>query len=208
MTEARTYSSPLRRDQAEATRIRILDAAARLLDRDGADTGLTNRKIAAEAGVTEMTVYRHFPSRTALDEALWRHVNDKLGVAGGFPDRFDAMLERLPALFASFDAAPAHILSTVTSPTGRSMRASQDDVRRSAFLTAVAAGAPDLSQADQRQAAAVLQLLYSAYAWLSLREQWTLEGADAQRAIRWAIQALTRDLQQRGDKPLTPATET
>ncbi|WP_292035657.1 MULTISPECIES: TetR/AcrR family transcriptional regulator [unclassified Brevundimonas] len=208
MTGTRTYNSDLRREQAEGTRMRILDAAARILERDGADAGMTNRKVAAEAGVTEMTVYRHFPSRAVLDEALWRHINDKQGVAGGFPDRFEAMIERLPELFASFDANPAHITSTVTTPTGREMRASQDEVRRAAFLAAVAEGARDLPVEDQRRAAAVLQLLYSAYAWISLREQWALEGTDASAAVQWAARTLVKDLEQRGSTPLLPPHET
>ena len=208
MTGTRSYKSELRREQAEGTRLRILDAAARLLERDGADAGMTNRKVAAEAGVTEMTVYRHFPSRAVLDEALWRHINDKQGVAGGFPDRFEEMIERLPQLFASFDANPAHITSTVTTPTGREMRASQDEVRRAAFLAAVAEGARDLPVEDQRRAAAVLQLLYSAYAWISLREQWALDGSDASGAIQWAARTLVKDLEQRGDQPLSPPHET
>jgi len=205
---ARTYKSDLRRDQAEGTRLRILNAAARILERDGVEAGMTNRKIAAEAAVTEMTVYRHFPNRAALDEALWRHVNEQQGVAGGFPDRFEALIERLPALFASFDATPAHITSTITTATGREMRASQDEVRRAAFLAAVAEGAGDLTAEDQRRAAAVLQLLYSAYAWISLREQWALGGPDASCAIQWAARTLINDLQQRGGQPLSPAIET
>ena len=208
MTEARSYNSILRRDQAEGTRLRILEAGARLLERDGAGAGMTNRKVAAEAAVTEMTVYRHFPSRAGLDEALWRHVNEKQGVAGGFPDRFDALLERIPRLLASFDATPAHIISTLTTTIGREMRGSQDEARRAAFLTAVAEGAPDLSADDQRRAAAVLQLFFSAYAWLSLREQWDAVGSDASDAIQWAVRTLVNDLSQRGDRPLNLPIET
>jgi AcrR family transcriptional regulator len=200
-TASRPYKSSLRKSQAETTRRRILEAAAELLEREGGPA-VTNRRIAELADITEMTVYRHFPSRSALDEALWRHMNESRGVAGGFPDRLDEIAPRLARLFASFDAAPAHILSTITTPVGREMRASQDEVRRIAFLTAVEEGAPNLAPDDRRRAAAVLQLLYSAYPWLSLREQWNLNGEDAAQAVAWAVDTLVKDLRSRGDAPL------
>jgi len=59
---------PLRRD-AEANRRRILDAAGRLMAERGLATPLED--IAAAAGVGIGTLYRRFPSRTALVDALF-----------------------------------------------------------------------------------------------------------------------------------------
>lgn len=199
----RTYKSDLRREQADATRSRILDAAAALVEAspDGASS-VTTKRIAEEAGTTEVTLYRHFPSRTDLNQALWRHMNDQQGVAGGFPTTLAEMPQRLVPLFTSFDTTPAHILNTLTSATGRDMRSSQNEVRCEAFLHAVQSENPGMVAADRVQAAAVLQLLYSAYSWLSLREQWGLSGPDAARAVGWALETLSRDLRTRGDLPL------
>ncbi|WP_213603021.1 TetR/AcrR family transcriptional regulator [Pseudoxanthomonas japonensis] len=205
----RAYKSDLRREQAYATRSRILDAAAALVEAspDGA-AAVTTKRIAQEAGITEVTLYRHFPSRADLNQALWQHMNDLQGVAGGFPTRLSDMLPRLLPLFTSFDATPAHILNTLTSPTGREMRSSQNDARSAAFLQAVQEGNPALAPADRAQAAAVLQLLYSAYSWLSLREQWGLNGADTARAVGWALETLSQDLRMRGDLPLDQPLKT
>lgn len=203
MTATRPYTSELRRDQMEATRLRILDAAAGLMDERGLEE-VPNRRIAEAAGVTEMTVYRHFPSRAVLQEALWRRMNEVAGIRGGFPDALEEVVERLPGLFESFDGAPAHITSTITTATGRQMRASQDEARRKAFLSAVSSAAPELSPKERRKAAAVMQLIYSAHAWLSLREQWDLTGTDASDAAVWAARTLARDLQTRGPGPLNP----
>ena len=200
---ARTYNSDRRQEQAEATRSRILETAAVLIEAspDGA-ASVTTKRIAEKAGITEVTLYRHFPSRTALNEALWRHMNDRQGVAGGFPTSLAEMPQRLVPLFASFDETPAHILNTLTSTTGREMRSSQNDARCEAFRRAVRSANPALAATDDVQAAAVLQLLYSAYSWLSLREQWGLSGAEAARAVGWALETLSRDLRTRGDLPL------
>ena len=58
---------PLRRDAA-ANRSRVLAAAAEVFDEQGLDAGLDD--VADRAGVGVGTVYRRFPSREALMEAL------------------------------------------------------------------------------------------------------------------------------------------
>jgi len=207
METTRPYKSDLRAEQAAGTRLRILDATASLLEIYGGLTNVPNRLIAETAGITEMTVYRHFANREALEESLWRHVNDRHGIRQGFPTLAAEISERLPGLFASFDAAPGHITSTITTPVGRELRASQDEGRRAAFTAIVTDVAPELDPAAQAQAAAILQLLYSAHTWLSLREQWDLTGDDAAAAAVWAVQTLVKDLHNRAAGPLTSNTE-
>lgn len=202
MSQTRAYVSPLRRDQAQATRERILDAVAAELEERGGLDGVSNRLIAERAGVTEITVYRHFASRDALLAAMWTRINAERGVRGGFPDHIDEVEDRVTALYTSFDTTPAHILATITTPQGREMRASQDEARRTAWLAAVKADLPDLSDIDSARVAGILQLLNSAYAWLSLREQWRMDGAEAATAARWAARTLINDLKTRGATPL------
>ncbi|MFS0731683.1 TetR family transcriptional regulator [Curtobacterium sp. 1P10AnD] len=63
-----------RRADAVRNRARVLDAAVRLVSVQGADVPFT--AIAAAAGVGVGTVYRHFPSRIALFEAVYRNELD------------------------------------------------------------------------------------------------------------------------------------
>ncbi len=65
--------------------------------------------------------------------------------------------------------------------------------------------APELTPKERRKAAAVMQLLYSAHTWLSLREQWDLTGTDASDAAVWAARTLVEDLRARGGTPLNPS---
>jgi AcrR family transcriptional regulator len=66
----RRYESPLRREQAAATRRTILEAARRLFERDGyAATSIA--AIAAEAGVAVKTVYIAFETKSGVLRALW-----------------------------------------------------------------------------------------------------------------------------------------
>lgn len=66
----RAYNSPRRQQQAAATRRTILEAAARLFERDGYPA-TTMEAIAAEAGLSLKTVYLPFTTKSGLLRALW-----------------------------------------------------------------------------------------------------------------------------------------
>src|SRR4029079_6121815 len=70
---ARRYDSPRRREQAEATRGVILDAAQLLFEPDGY-AATTMAAVAAEAGVALKTVYVAFETKAGLLRALWNHL--------------------------------------------------------------------------------------------------------------------------------------
>jgi AcrR family transcriptional regulator len=66
----RRYHSPLREEQAAATRTAVLDAAQRLFVRDGYPA-TSMQAIAAEAGVASKTVYLAFATKSGLLRAAW-----------------------------------------------------------------------------------------------------------------------------------------
>ena len=68
--KTRRYESPRRREQAAATRGQILEAAQRLLERQGY-AATTMAAIAAEAGVALKTVYVAFETKSGVLRALW-----------------------------------------------------------------------------------------------------------------------------------------
>src|SRR3954468_23512976 len=71
--KTRSYNSPRRREQAEATRAQILDAAQRLFEAQGY-AATTMAAIAAEAGVALKTVYVAFETKSGVLRALWHLV--------------------------------------------------------------------------------------------------------------------------------------
>ena len=75
--------SALRRPRADAqrNRDRLLETAKAAFTRHGADASL--EEIAKQAGVGVGTLYRHFPSRDALIEAVYRSEVEKLATAAG-----------------------------------------------------------------------------------------------------------------------------
>jgi AcrR family transcriptional regulator len=70
---ARAYNSPLRRDQAAATRRQILATAQRRFEQEGY-VATSMAAIAEEAGVSLKTVYLTFETKSGLLRALWQFV--------------------------------------------------------------------------------------------------------------------------------------
>jgi AcrR family transcriptional regulator len=83
------------RTDALRNRERILDAAKEAFTRHGASASLDD--IAKQAGVGAGTLYRHFPTRDALIEAVYRSEVEKLAATGR---TFAATLPPLAALRA------------------------------------------------------------------------------------------------------------
>jgi AcrR family transcriptional regulator len=68
--KSRSYNSPLRREQAAATRREILKAAQRLFEQQGY-AATTMAAIATEGGVALKTVYVAFETKSGVLRALW-----------------------------------------------------------------------------------------------------------------------------------------
>jgi AcrR family transcriptional regulator len=90
----RTYESPRRRAQAEATRRQILEGAQRLLERHGY-AATTMAAVAQEAGVALKTVYVAFDTKAGLLRALWHLLlrGDEADVAVQDRDWYRRLLE-------------------------------------------------------------------------------------------------------------------
>ncbi|MFZ0478725.1 MAG: TetR/AcrR family transcriptional regulator [Terriglobales bacterium] len=83
------------RTDAQQNRERILEVAKEAFTRSGANASLDD--IAKEAGVGPGTLYRHFPTRDALIEAVYRTEVEKLAAA---EKKFSASLPPIEALRA------------------------------------------------------------------------------------------------------------
>lgn len=83
------------RADAVRNRERLLEAAKAAFTRDGADASLD--EIARRAGVGAGTLYRHFPTRDALIEAVYQSEVEKLAAA---ESRFAAEMAPMDALRA------------------------------------------------------------------------------------------------------------
>jgi AcrR family transcriptional regulator len=81
MVKKSSRAAPRRpRKDAQLNRERILEVAKTAFTRHGAEASLD--EIAKQAGVGAGTLYRHFPTRDALIEAVYRNEVEKLATAG------------------------------------------------------------------------------------------------------------------------------
>jgi AcrR family transcriptional regulator len=195
MSTARPYESPLRAEQQEATRRRILQAMADVFADEAVDD-VTVPIVAMRARVSVRTVYRHFPTKEALFDAFgeWAEENLQL-VVHSYPDTLEGVLEMAPALYRMYDEREP-LIRALLSKRGQEIRARTRRRRLQTFEKAMRELTESLEPAERRRALAVVYLLVSAPAWQAMRDQWELEGEEAGQAAAWAVRVLTDELRR------------
>lgn len=189
------YRSPLRQDQMAQTRERILSALAELIRREGFEE-VSFKALAQEAQVTEITVYRHFKDRQELLRSFWSWMDARIGQRG-IPQSEEALLADITPVFMGFDEQAQLMRAALLTAEGRAMRMSVQAEREAGFRRALATATTGLSPKERQKVSAVIQLLYSGYAWLSMRDHWGLDGKEAGEAATWAIRTLLESLHAR-----------
>lgn len=178
-------SSTLRDSQKEATRQLILQAALDVMRRAGTE-GFSFAAIAKTAGVTERTVYRHFPNGDALFEGLWTVMDARIGVASFASTEADLRKAPLTA-FPAFDEIEGLMRAFWTTEAGRALRLRVNDRRKRAIKSAVRDAVTGLPAQEAQAVSAAVQLLYSGAAWMTMKDYWGLDGHAAGKASALAI---------------------
>ena len=181
----RRYDSPARRQQAAETRERIIAASADLVR--GLTTWewdeLTFRSVAELAGVSERTVYRHFPSERHLHDAVMRRLEDDAGIT--YEDVELANLADATArVFASLHRFA--IEDSVRTPSGPTF-AGADQRRQDALIHAVTARAPHWTHTQRAAIAGLLDVLWSPLTYERLVRVWKLDDSNASSTVQWLI---------------------
>jgi len=181
----RPYNSPARRQRVAETRERIVAAGAALVrefttwDWDG----LTFRAVAERAGISERTVYRHFPTERHLHDAVMARLEDEAGITYE-----DVELANVASVTARFFESLHRfaVEETVHTPIGPAF-VGADDRRRAALLRAVGAEAPDLTEGQQRIAAGLLDVMWSPASYERMARAWKLDDETAFGAVEWVM---------------------
>jgi AcrR family transcriptional regulator len=171
----------------------ILDALVEQL----ADTGafdFSMFELARRANVSARTIYRHFPSREALFDALAARIKDEIGFQE-YPRTLAGTSELARRLFPSFDAHAPLVVAFLATRQAHESRPPARPERRAAVQRAVAHAAPGASAASIRYCAAVIACLVTPEAWACMRRELRMDGREGGAAIAWAIDALVRQLE-------------
>jgi AcrR family transcriptional regulator len=191
---SKPYSSTLRDRQAAQTRELILDAVTTLLDDRRADE-VTARQIAATAGVSERTVYRHFPDRDALLEGLSRRLPHLDGVKPAFgPGSLEDLAPTSCRLMEVLDAHYVTARAEAVFNADPRRFAADTQANTSEMRELLARELPELSEREQLRIAAVIRCLASTQAWLRMREEFGVPGTESGPVVAWVIDIIIREL--------------
>ena len=195
---SRAYDSPLRVEQAAQTRERIIQAYGdEICTGDGND--VTVQQIAARAGVSLPTVYRHFENLEALGEAFWGTIEHRLPSLDAIktPDDLPLYTERL---FSQFEREPVLNAMLWTGP-GRRLRRQTVARRNLAFQRALAPLTKHMPEREAREVTAMCKVISSGHVWDLLHGDWGLTGAEAAQVAGWALRVLV-DALRKNPNPL------
>jgi AcrR family transcriptional regulator len=187
------YTSTLRDRQVAQTREFILDAVTTLLGDRRADE-VTTRDIAAAAGVSERTVYRHFPDRAALLEGLSRRLPQLDGVRPSFDGGLDALAPTSRRLMEVLDEhyVTARAEAVLNADPRRFAADTQANTR--ALCELLAKELPELGERERLRIAAVIRCLVSTQAWLRMREEFAVPGTESGPVVAWVIDTIIREI--------------
>jgi len=173
----------VRRQRAAQTRERIVAAGLRLAHESPAWDwrALTIRAVAGRAGVSERTVYRHFPGERELHDVVMQRLEEEAGVTleGLQLQEVADVTARVLAHVSGFPLVPR-------TPREGTLAAA-DQRRREALLSAVGPPAAGWPETDRRMAAAMLDVLWSVMSYERLVAAWELTPEQASRAITWVM---------------------
>ena len=194
---ARKYVSKLRADQAKGTRERILAGAAKLTLYDV--SRVSHAAVARSAGVSERTVFRHFPTVAALHDAFLKYqerrfardqgeelsLDELVASYEGWPDRPESTLV-LEALMSEQKDPP---IAT------KSRRKRYDRLER-----ALREVAPDVTRTQIRQLVLVFAALVSPELFRRAQVLWGMGASQVTPGPAWALRVLI-DRLRKGDSP-------
>jgi AcrR family transcriptional regulator len=191
---SRPYRSTLRQQQAAATRELILKALAEQMASAGEDFSIADA--AERAGVSPRTIYRYFPNREAIIEALGDWVDQQIGDLF-FPQTPEEVAVLAEEAFPRFEQQATLIQALLSSQLGQSVRSRLRVRRRQSIAEALQPFTQGLDPEEAQAACAVIQHLVTAETWKHLRDEFGVDGEAAGRAVARAIRTLVADLEQR-----------
>jgi AcrR family transcriptional regulator len=184
----------LRDRRRQETADLILDAAVALLGEAGLD-GFSVDAVADRVGVSARTVYRYFPDRAALLHGVMQR--DDLTTPYVPPTTPEEISHAFGDLFALFDERADLNRAELVARVARTFVWEGRIERIRHIETALHPALDQLPKPEREQATAVIVYLANVLAWLSMRDESGLDGANAGAAVIWAIDTLVADLRQR-----------
>jgi len=187
----------LRDQHHDLTRELILRSVAEQLDTEEPPE-ITVPNVAAAAGVSVRTVYRHFASREELIAAAADWISEQFFTTP-FPQTADEFAANWQTGAMSFDEHPNLVRAMAVSRAGNMVRSARRTRRLQVMRQALQDVTGNLPAADQHRAEAVFGYLINMLAWVTMRDENGFSGQETGEAVSWAIQVLLDDLRRRNE---------
>jgi AcrR family transcriptional regulator len=194
---SRTYESPLRDEQAEATRTKILDALVRTMAKGVA--GLSIPAVAREADVSIPTVYRHFGTKADLVAALGPRLFEKTGLMEIPKVEGDDLGSLVRALYRRNESLDSETRAALASQLGQEARLSVMPQRFALIRKEMSRRIPGLSGAELDRFTRLALILMSSATTRAYKDYLGMDANDAAEDIAWTLETLQRA--QRRGKP-------
>jgi AcrR family transcriptional regulator len=183
------HPATLAEKRNDLSRSLILDASYALL-KTGSVSELTVRAVAQQAGMSERTVFRYFPSRDALLDAVTAQLLAEMALPAP-PESLEALLDAPRALYGAFEARAELTRALLHTDLVSRVRTLQGTLRRQAVAALLDAAAPASGERERRIATANICFHLSATSWHYCRSQFGLSLDDAigcaETAVRQAL---------------------
>ena len=191
---SRPYRSRLREEQAASTRERIVDALLeQVLESDRQSFSVA--QVAERARVSERTVYRHFPTREALVEAIDGRLAETPKPA--MPASFDELPEHVDELYAWLDEHRDLVAAAHAAGLGRELHLRARARRGEQVRRTLMNDLERLSEREQRRIFAVFRTMFGSAIWRAMRDEVGLSSEEAREAARWVAELVVGDVRRR-----------
>jgi AcrR family transcriptional regulator len=191
---ADTSRPSLRQAQRAVTEQRIVEALGALIDQEH-PLEISMAAVAKRAGVSEPTLYRHFPTKRDLFAALASH-QFRTVAAGLAPASADSLAQAVHAVFQRSADIENTVRWTLAAPDPERVPRTNTQARLGMLRTALHDILDDLDDDTAQFLLRTALLLTSPMAWLYWKDYLGLDPATAADTAGWAIKTLTTATQR------------
>lgn len=194
MTGRRAYKSPLREEQSKQTRERIVDGLIEQLDDTGRSDFAMN-EVAERAGVSVRTIYRHFPTREDLLDAVQDRI-DRSAVRVPVSDTAD-LPRHVDQLLEWFEAHPELVEASHVTDLGREVRR-HSRRRRSAHTKNLIDGwLADLTEGEREMVFGAFRAFMGSATWRTMRSELQMSPVQTRQTFQWVLGLMLDDIERR-----------
>src|SRR2546423_1156751 len=192
--DRRTYKSPLRDDQTDATRRKILNGLVRTMARGV--PGLSVPAVAKEAGVSVPTVYRHFPPKAKPVDALAPYLMEKTRLMEVPAVESNDLGALARELYRRNEAVDIETRAAMASQLGQHVRRQTMPQRWSLVRKTIAERVPSLSGVELDRLSRLCLILMSSATMRAYKDYLGMNATDAAEDVAWTLDILQRALRR------------